>query len=175
MTSTISQNVVHCKTTQSIEICNRNIAYCEMIKSEVSVLIYNKDTRDSIKARSDALQKMFPDFRSAMLKDSKKKDLIETIVKVCNRSIEIEQERIQKLNDDLVKIEASIEKNKEYEKRQEFVKRFMTYENEYIKGFDSVREGIRQWDCLVSLAEDGYVHEGNIIEYGIDLSIPPEK
>lgn len=154
---------------------NESIAFCEKIKSDVSGLEYNKDTRDNIKALAESLQKKYSDFRSAMLKDSKKKDLIQTIIKVCNRTIQIENERIESNKADLEKLvvrENEIKKRAEYRK---FIERIEPYEDEYVKGFDSVREGIRAWDCLISCAEDGLIHDGNILEYGIDLSVAPEK
>ena len=163
------------KLHQKLELCERNIAYCEMVKSEVSGLAYNKDTRDGIKARSEQMQKMFGDFRSAMLQASKKKDLIETIIKVCDRTITIEQERMTELHVDLSKIDARIEEQKAHEKRLEFVERLHPYKEQHVRSFDTVSQGIRDWDCLLTLAEDGYVHEGNIGEYGIDLNAPPEK
>jgi len=163
------------KVNQKLELCEHNIAYCGMVKSEVSGVAYNKDTRDAIKARSEQMQKKFGDFRSAMLQASKKKDLIETIVKVCERTISIEQERMKELHADLSKIDARIEEQKAYEKRQDFVERLHAYKEEYVRGFDTVAQGIRGWDCLVDLAESGEVHEGNIEKYGIDLNVPPEN
>lgn len=154
---------------------NESIAFCEKIKSDVSGLEYNKDTRDNIKALAESLQKKYSDFRSAMLKDSKKKDLIQTIIKVCNRTIQIENERMESNKADLEKLvvrENEIKKRAEYRK---FIERIEPYEDEYVKGFDSVREGIRAWDCLICCAEDGLIHDGNILEYGIDLSVAPEK
>lgn len=152
-----------------------SITFCEKIKSDVSGLEYNKDTRNDIKALAESLQKKYSDFRSAMLKDCKKKDLIETIIKVCDRTIQIENERMESNKADLEKFVVRENESKKRAEYRKFIERIEPYENEYVKGFDSVREGIRQWDCIISCVEDGIIHEGNILEYGIDLSVPPEK
>lgn len=152
-----------------------SIAFCEKIKSGVSGLEYNKDTRDDIKALAESLQKKYSDFRSAMLRDCKKKDLIQTIIKVCDRTIQIENERMESNKADLEKFVVRENESKKRADYRKFIERIEPYEDEYVKGFDSVREGIRQWDCIISCAEDGIIHEGNILEYGIDLSVPPEK
>lgn len=96
----------HTKVNQKLEQCEHNITYCEMVKSEVSGLSYNKDTHDEIKARSEELQKKFGDSCSSMLQASKKKELIETIVKLCESTIAIEQERMKELNAKLFEIES---------------------------------------------------------------------
>lgn len=152
-----------------------SIAFCEKIKSDVSGLEYNKDTRDDIKALAESLQKKYSDFRSAMLRDCKKKELIQTIIKVCDRTIQIENERMESNKADLEKLVVRENESKKRAGYRKFIERIEPYEDEYVKGFDSVREGIRQWDCIISCAEDGIIHEGNILEYGIDLSVPPQK
>lgn len=154
---------------------NESISFYEKIKSDVSGLEYNKDTRDYIKNIAESLQKKFGDYRSAMLKDSKKKDLIQTIIKVCDHSIQYENKCIESHKADLEKIVVRENESKKRAEYRKFIERIEPYEDEYVKGFDSVREGIRQWDCIISCAEDGIIHEGNILEYGIDLSVPPEK
>lgn len=93
------------KVNQKLELCERNIAYCEMVKSEVLGAAYSKDIHDKIKARSEEMQKKFGYFRSAMLQASKK-ELIETIVKFCDHTIAIEQERMMELNAKLSEIES---------------------------------------------------------------------
>lgn len=148
------------------------IAYCEMTKDRVKDIEYNTKTRDFVKAIATELSEKYRDFRSAMLKDCKKNDLIATIVKVCDRTIYIENERMANV---LVSLEKIKEREKEhtlYESRRILAERVAPYENEYIKGFDNVREGVRAWDCLIDCVESGVVKEDKLHEYGINLTIP---
>ncbi len=39
--------------------------------------------------------------------------------------------------------------------------------DEYIKGFERVDEGLRQFDCLVALLEDGTVTPDQLGDYGM--------
>jgi hypothetical protein len=41
--------------------------------------------------------------------------------------------------------------------------------DEYIRGFDSVREGKRAYDCLVELVNDGTVTAEQLPEYGFPM------
>lgn len=41
--------------------------------------------------------------------------------------------------------------------------------NDYIDGFDNVREGVRNYECLVRLVEDGYITIDNLEEYGFKM------
>jgi len=93
------------KVNQKLEQCKCNIAYCEMVKSEVLGAAYDKDTHDAIKSRSEEIQKKFGDSCSTMLQVSKKENLVKMIVDVCDNTISIEQERMAELNAKLFEIE----------------------------------------------------------------------
>lgn len=41
--------------------------------------------------------------------------------------------------------------------------------NDYINGFDNKREGVRNYECLVGLVEDGYITINNLEEYGFKM------
>jgi len=43
------------------------------------------------------------------------------------------------------------------------------HEDEYIKGFDSVKEGIRQFDCLISLLEYKTIKVEELPDYGFEF------
>lgn len=38
---------------------------------------------------------------------------------------------------------------------------------EYIRGFETVEEGLQQFDCVISLLEDGTITPGQLKEYGL--------
>lgn len=150
------------------------IAYCEMTKDRVKGVEYNTKTRDFVKAVAAELSEKYSDFRSYMLKSCKKADLITTIAKVCDRTIDIENERMANTLASLEKIKEREKEHALYETRNALAERVMPYENEYIKGFDNVREGVRAWDCLIDCIESGHITEDNLHKYGIDLSVPAE-
>jgi hypothetical protein len=41
------------------------------------------------------------------------------------------------------------------------------HKDDYIKGFDSVSEAVRLYDCLINLVEEGDVTGANLHEYGM--------
>lgn len=153
---------------------NAVIAYCEMTKDRVKDVEYNAKTRDFVKAIAAELSEKYSDFRSYMLKSCKKVDLIATIVKVCDRTIDIENERMANTLASLEKIKEREKEHAIYESRRALVDRVMPYENEYIKSSDNARKAIREWDCLIGCIESGHITEENLHEYGIDLSVPAE-
>lgn len=164
----------HAEATWAIDGHNAVIAYCEMTKDRVKDVEYNAKTRDFVKAIAAELSEKYRDFRSYMLKDCKKAHLIETIVKVCDRTIDIENERMENTLASLEKIKEEEKEHALYESRRVLAERVAPYENEYIKGFDNVREGVRAWDCLIDCVESGIITEDKLHEYGIDLSVPAE-
>lgn len=42
------------------------------------------------------------------------------------------------------------------------------HRDEYIKDFDSVDDGVRQFDCLIVIVEDGTIKPEQLSEYGMD-------
>lgn len=42
------------------------------------------------------------------------------------------------------------------------------HENDFIGSFTNKREGVRQFDCLIYLVEEGSVDENNIFDYGFE-------
>ncbi len=43
--------------------------------------------------------------------------------------------------------------------------------DDYIKGFSNTRDGVRNYECLVGLVDDGYITIDNLNEYGFKM--PP--
>lgn len=117
----------------------------------------------------------YRDYRGALIKTALKRELTAKIVIVCERTIaelEKKNERLEEENKKQKDKSLIADKRKIAE---ELANRVYKYKEEYIRGFSKVSEGIRDWDCLIDLIEDSYVLEENLIEYGIDLSIPPEE
>lgn len=42
------------------------------------------------------------------------------------------------------------------------------HQDDYIRGFDSISEGQRQFDCLVFLLEDEAIQPNEISDYGME-------
>ena len=41
--------------------------------------------------------------------------------------------------------------------------------DEYIRGFDRIDEGVRQFDCLISIVEDGTCNPEDLADYGMEF------
>jgi hypothetical protein len=162
------------KRTMLKEIIEAKNIYEEKILSlqvlfTSSYLVYSKENRDEIKKIVDALIDEFRDSRSTMLKDSLKKDLPSTIIKFCERELASIKEAdavIAQIQEDIDKsdLKSIIRK-----KGLELSNRIHPLRDEYIRDSNSINEGIREWDCLISLVEDGTITESQLIDYGIDL------
>lgn len=164
----------HAEATCIIDKHKASIAYCEMTKDSVKDVEYNAKTRDFVKSIAEELSKKYSDFRGYMLKNCKKSDLIKTIVEVCERTIRIENERMEVSLASLKKLEEQETERKQRESYHALAARVAPYENEYIKSFENVREGFRGWECLISCIESGHITEEELIKHGIDLTIPAQ-
>lgn len=142
-------------------------------------MTYNSKTKDEIISIANKLKKnysMNPMNPNSLIVKSlimesplKEKDLPSRIVKVCLFEIE----KIERLNH---KIDLSVEKYKEryaqiekQEKAKELAEKILPYRDEYIHNFESLKDGIRQWNCLFSLVDDGEIKEEDLFYYGLKL------
>lgn len=164
----------YAEVTSTIDGQKASIAYCEMTKDRIKGVEYNAKTRDFVKSIAEELSKKYSDFRGYMLKNCKKSDLIKTIIEVCDRTIRIENERMEVSLASLKKLEEQESERKQRESYHALAARVAPYENEYIKSFGNVREGFRDWECLISCIESGHITEEELIKYGIDLTIPAQ-
>lgn len=53
--------------------------------------------------------------------------------------------------------------------REWFYAKVWPHKDDYIRGFDRISEGIRQWECLEELCLIGTVTAENIGQYGIEI------
>ena len=153
-----------------------NFAKIEKLNSIISSMkrvTYTSETKYEINAVANELLRTHSGGHRHMISKSLKRDLPSTIIKVCLFDI-------NSLNHSNHKIDVSIEEYKEKyvekEKRKkamELAEKILPYRDDYIRDFSSIDEGVRQWDCLFALVEDGDVLEENLSDYGLDL-IPKE-
>jgi len=134
-----------------------------------SYSVYTKENRTEIKTIVDKLILEFKDYRSAILKDSLKKDLPSTVLKLCERellSIQDADKVINQIQDDIRKEDLKINiRNKGYA----LADRIHPLRDEYVKNAETINKGIREWECLISLVEEGVINEEQLIEYGVIL------
>lgn len=130
---------------------------------------YNKDTKIQINTIVEDLKLKYKDYRGAILKDSTKKGLPISVIRICDRELEwlsnvesvfpeIEKEILIKTNKKLLKNSS-----------QKLINDIYSQKDEYIKSFETIKEGIRAWDCLIACIESGTVTVENIEEYGINI------
>jgi len=144
----------------------------ELAQELNTILIeYNTITRDDIKSMATQMMGMCKgDWREHYIKTVKKSELREKLLMVISRTIQdngewlkvIEVEVAHRTN--LIKAKREVEKSREW-----FYAKVLPHKDDYIRGFDKISEGIRQWECLEELCLTGTVTTENIGQYGIEL------
>lgn len=129
---------------------------------------YNKTNKDEIKWLADRYLSLFKDYRSAIIKSSKKADLIDSIITVHNRMIKTEQEFFVEADEIEVRLKKDLEKSNKRKIGAIILNAISSQREEYVRSHETVNEGIRNWDCLVSLVEDGTVGLAELPSYGIE-------
>lgn len=139
----------------------------DIFSNELSV--YNKETKVQINLITDELKQKYKDYRSAMLKDSTKKELPSTVINICNRELN----SLTLLESHFPEIDENINKRlKERDIRNNaniLIEKIHSKKNEYIESFLTRQEGIRAWDCLIGCIESGHITSDNIETYGITV------
>ena len=118
---------------------------------------------------ANRLSSEFKDWRSHALSSSTKKELVKNISLVLNRTVEYLDAELRKTEVGLTKILEREQQEVLSKERSNFLSQVYKFKDDYIRGFDSISEGVRSWDCLEALIEDGTVNKLNIAEYGITL------
>lgn len=132
---------------------------------------YNSSSRDEIKNIVDGLMSEFKDYRAHMLNKSKKKDLPETILYICNREFEQAKEAYASIDELNKEYEKYLESSKKRKQGESLAEKIYPLKDEYIRNSgESISKAIREWDCLIQLIEDGDVTESELIDYGIDIA-----
>lgn len=139
----------------------------EMITNRYSV--YNKATKADINYLADTYKTTFRDYRSAMIKDSKKVDLPQTLIAINNRMIKEAESFYIDSCLILDNIKKEIDKYSKRQYGEKLLSKIYPQKDEYIRSFETISEGRRAWECLVAIVEDGTVTLENLPEYGIDV------
>lgn len=138
-----------------------------MISTRYSV--YDKTTKVDINNLAEMYKRVFRDYRSYMIKESKKVDLPKTMIEINNRMIK-ESENFYVEHNTLLS-----DLNKElavYIKKQigrKIASQIYAQKDEYIDSFETKSAGVRAWDCLIAIVEDGTVELKDLPDYGINI------
>ncbi len=130
---------------------------------------YNNQNRDTIKFIANKYIKCFPDFRSGIIKDSKKKDLIQNMIIVNKRTISLIKDIISDIEAIKPQLIEDLENKKRHEEGQILLNKIIGQKDDYIKSFETVKEGLRAWECLEDLIEDGTIKINDLPNYGIHI------
>lgn len=130
---------------------------------------YDKHTKSDINYLAEKYKMMFRDYRSAMIKDSKKVDLPNTLISINNRMIKEAESFYIESNVILDNIKKEMSNYVKRQCGQKLLAKIYPQKDEYIRAFDTVSEGSRAWECLVSIVEDGTIQLKDLPEYGIDI------
>jgi hypothetical protein len=131
--------------------------------------IYDKHTKSDINYLAEKYKLMFGDYRSAMIKDSKKVDLPNTLISINNRMIKEAESFYIESNIILERIKKEMSNHVKHQYGQKLLEKIYPQKDEYMRSFDTVSEGVRAWECLVSIVEDGTIQLNDLPEYGIDI------
>jgi hypothetical protein len=52
--------------------------------------------------------------------------------------------------------------------KEEAIKYCYTNKDNYIRDFDSISQGIRQFDCLIAIIESGTINPSELPDYGME-------
>lgn len=130
---------------------------------------YDKHTKADINHLAEQYKRSFPDYRSAMIKNSKKVDLPQTLIAVNNRMIENAKSFYIESDNILERIQKEVNQYMKRQNGKKILEKIYSQKEAYIRSFDSTSEGLRGWECLVSIVEDGTIGLKDLPEYGIDI------
>jgi hypothetical protein len=130
---------------------------------------YDKQTKTDINYLAEKYKLIFRDYRSAMIKDSKKVDLPTTLISINNRMIKEAESFYIESNIILDRIKKEMSNHVKRQYGQKLLEKIYPQKDEYMRSFDTVSEGVRAWECLVSIVEDGTIQLNDLPEYGIDI------
>ena len=139
----------------------------EMISNRYAV--YDKQTKADINYLAERYKTIFRDYRSAMIKDSKKVDLPATLIAVNNRMIKDAEHFYIESNLILERVQKELTVYLKRKSGEQLLEKIYPQKDEYIRSFDSISEGVRAWECLVAIVQDGTIGLKDLPEYGIDI------
>lgn len=127
-----------------------------------------KPNRDAYKAAVAEI-KTIGDYRSAMVKEALVGELPLVLSQVANRTLSNVADARQKLAEGEARSAERARQHALSAERAALWARVTPHREEYVRGFDSVSEGIRAWGCLEALVLDGTVRDFELVDYGIHL------
>lgn len=141
--------------------------FAQKLNSELTE--YTTQTRDAIKAIATQMMELCKgDWREHHIKTAKKSELREKMLLVISRTIEDNDVWLKAIETEAAHRASIVKATQESEKiREWFYAKVSPHKDEYIRGFDKISEGIRQWECLEELCLTGTVTAENIGQYGI--------
>jgi len=132
-------------------------------------LVYDKTTKADINALAEMYKRVFKDYRSYMIKESKKVDLAKTMIEINNRIIKESEHFYVEHNTLLSELNKELATYIKKQKGRKIVEQIYTQKDEYVDSFETRAEGVRAWDCLVAIVEDGTIELKDLPSYGIDI------
>lgn len=126
--------------------------------------IYNKSTKVKLNELGDEIKLTFKDYRSYMIKTSKKVDLPNTIIEVYKRTIKSHEEfliQLKEIKNDFDKLTLKKEK---LALAQLLIKKIAPQKEDFI-----LENGARDWENIICLIRDDYIQEKDLPSYGIDI------
>lgn len=130
---------------------------------------YDKNTKADINYLAERYKKIFRDYRSAMIKDSKKVDLPATLIAINNRMIKEAELFYIESNHILERVQKEMAVYIKRKSSEQLLEKIYPQKDDYIRSFETISEGVRAWECLVSIVEDGTIGLNDLPEYGIDI------
>ena len=153
---------------------NENTRVMRELEQELNTILikYNSITRDEIKSMATQMMELCKgDWREHYIKTAKKSELREKMLMVISRTIQDNGEWLKAIEVEVTHRENLIKAKREAEKSREwFYAKVLPHKDDYIRGFDKINEGIRQWECLEELCLTDTVTAENIGQYGIEMS-----
>lgn len=128
---------------------------------------YHKETKIRINEIAESLSEEFKDYRRAILRDSKKADLVVNIHKVCKRTIEHCMTALEGLEKEFKQKEDAKHKAELRAERQKIVDRMAPAYKEYVACHG--HRAVGMWYNIIELVLDGYITENELIDYGVNI------
>lgn len=143
--------------------------FAQTLNSELSE--YTTKTRDAIKDIATQMMELCKgDWREHYIKTAKKSELREKMLLVISRTIEDNGEWLKAIEIEVAHRANIVKAKQESENiREWFYAKVLPHKDDYIRGFNKISEGIRQWECLEELCLTGTVTAENIGQHGIEI------
>jgi hypothetical protein len=134
-----------------------------------SVTPYDAQSRAKYKAIRERICMLFRDYRAAHVANCKVTELPERIVQVSERTLRHIATCRAKEEQDKEDLRKELLDKLTRASREALVNLIWDQKEDYIRGFDSVTEGVSAWDCLIDSIRYGYITRDNLAHHGITI------